>query len=262
MEVTHRSYLGDTAAWIAVCLDGTWKVEVGNLGMPSSDAQDRLEYAWSNGPLLDALRTHGDQMSAAAFLTHDDGRELVVTRRPSDQQILVGAVAPDTEHLTLDLDRPDSIVAATSFEAAKKVTQTLLPSYDRTMVQAHQQMLDTTLARVREARHSSRQPEMLPLAKSLRAHAPYLIRHLRSTGSPPSSAQSATVLDRAEEALAADPPTDVPSAAQMLEQWLDHGTRVTEMVRSLDPHPEKCHTAPPGPPRVPSDNSAVSSPGQ
>lgn len=61
-------------------------MELGNLQLPASDARNRLHRAWSapDGPLPTATRSYSRQMPAAAFLTHEDGRVLVVTERPWD----------------------------------------------------------------------------------------------------------------------------------------------------------------------------------
>ncbi|MET9958151.1 hypothetical protein ABZ128_03535 [Streptomyces sp. NPDC006326] len=266
VNISRQPFIGDTASRIARALAGTWEIELGNLQLPASDARNRLHRAWSDadGPLPATTRSYSRQMPAAAFLTHEDGRVLVVTERPWDHQVLVGAIAPHTDFLALDVRQPISIAASTVPAAVDKVSRTLLPSYDRALVQAHLQMFDATLTRVHAARHGAEHPEMLPLAISLRAHAPYLIRHLHASGPWPSSAQSAAALDRASQALTADPPADDRSTAEMLDRWLDHGSRVTEMVRSLDPHiavhtPHRT-TAPPGLPPRPPGTSTGSSP--
>lgn len=265
MDISRQPFIGDTASRIARALAGTWEMELGNLQLPASDARNRLHRAWSapDGPLPTATRSYSRQMPAAAFLTHEDGRVLVVTERPWDHQVLVGAIAPHTDFLALDVPQPASIAASTAPAAVDKVIRALLPSYDRALVQAHLQIMDTTLARVHAARHSAEHPEMLPLALSLRAHAPYLIRHLRASGPWPASAQSAAALDRASRALTADPSADDGPAAEVLDRWLDHGRRVTEMVRSLDPHAAgrstNRTTEPPGlPPRPPGTSTGPS----
>ncbi|MFE4218249.1 hypothetical protein [Streptomyces sp. NPDC056853] len=107
--------------------------EIGNLQLPDPDTRHRLRRAWSAPvrSLSAAPGAYGAQMSAATFLVHEDGRELVVTEQPRGRQLLVGVL-------------------------------------------------------------------MAP-ASALRQHAPYLIRHLRSTLPGPLSAQSAAALERAEE---------------------------------------------------------------
>ncbi|MEV7706614.1 hypothetical protein AB0O59_26740 [Streptomyces sp. NPDC088922] len=164
VDITRRPFIGDAARRIAQALDGTWEVEIGNLQLPESDARQRLRWAWSAPvrSLSSDPRVYGAQMSAAAFLTHEDGRELVVTEQPYADQLLVGALASDIEFLSLGIQPPASIVAPTEQAALEKITRTLLPSYDRALTEAHLLMLATTLAQAREARSSAEHADLIP----------------------------------------------------------------------------------------------------
>ncbi|MET8921647.1 hypothetical protein ABZW26_04450 [Streptomyces sp. NPDC004623] len=264
VDITRRPFIGDAARRIAQALDGTWAVEIGNLQLPESDARQRLRWAWSapDGSLSYTVGAYGAQMSAAAFLAHEDGRELMVAERPWDKQLLVGALAPHIDFPSLGIQPPASIVAPTEQTAVKKITRTLLPSYDRALADAHLLMLDATLAQVREARDSAEHADLMPLASALRQHAPYLIRHMRSTLPGPRAAQSAAVLDRAEETFTLAPPPEDQAASELLDQWLEHGTRLTEMTRSLDhgliDRPAPAPAAQPGLPQPPSGPASPS----
>ncbi|WWM28101.1 hypothetical protein QBW33_31145 [Streptomyces sp. B21-104] len=264
VDITHRPFIGDAARRIAQALDGTWEVEIGNLQLPESDARQRLRWAWSAPvrSLSSNPRAYGAQMSAAAFLTHGDGRELVVAEQPYADQLLVGVLAPHIEFLSLRVLPPASIVASTEQAAVKKITHTVLPSYDRALADAHLLMLDATLAQVREARDSAEHADLMPLASALRRHAPYLIRHMRSTLPGPLVAQSAAVLDRAENTFTLAPPPEDQAASELLDQWLEHGTRLTEMTRSLDhgliDRPAPASAAQPGLPQPPSGPASPS----
>ncbi|MFJ8888182.1 hypothetical protein ACIRJR_32935 [Streptomyces sp. NPDC102402] len=263
LDITRRPFLGDAARRIAQALDGTWEVEIGNLQLPESDARQRLRWAWSapDDSLSYTVGAYGAQMSAAAFLSHEDGRELVVAERPWDKQLLVGALAPHVDFPSLGVRPPASIVAPTEQAALEKITRTLLPSYDRALTEAHLLMLATTLARAREAHSSAEHADLKPLASALRQHAPYLIRHLRSTLPEPLAAQSAAVLDRAEKTFTLAPPPKDQAASELLDQWLEHGTRLTEMTRSLDhglidrPSPSPAQPVLPQPPSGPASPS-------
>ncbi|MGW4200330.1 hypothetical protein [Streptomyces sp. NPDC004726] len=247
VDTTDRPFIGDSARRIAQALPGTWELEMGNLQLPESDARQHLARAWPvpDSPLPTATRDHLREMPAAAFLSDGTGRTLVVTERPWDHAVLIGAIAPTPEFLSLDVRQPASIAAPTIPAALSQVTGRLLPSYDRALVDGHRRMLDTVLDHMRQARASADRPDLLPLAVAVRQHAPYLIRHLRGPGTWPLSGQSAAFLDRAEEALAADVPDGERETAQVLDRWLDHGTRIADMVDSLDRH--LAHTpAPPG----------------
>ncbi|MER6723171.1 hypothetical protein [Streptomyces halstedii] len=102
----------------------------------------------------------------------------------------------------------------------------------------------------------------MPLASALRQHAPYLIRQLRSTLPGPLAAQSAAVLDRAARTFTLAPPPEDQAASVLLDQWLEHGARLTEMTRSLDhgliDRPAPAPAAPPGLPQPPSGPASPS----
>ncbi|MFE9725960.1 hypothetical protein ACFYQ5_20770 [Streptomyces sp. NPDC005794] len=267
VDITRRSFIGDVARRIAQALDGTWEVELGNLQLPQSDARQRLRWAWSAPvrSLSSNPRAYG-ALSAAAFLTHEDGRELVVTEQPYADQLLVGVLAPHIEFLSLGIQPPASIGVPTEQAALKKITRTLLPSYDRALADAHLLMLDTTLVQVREARGSAEHADLMPLASALRQHAPYLIRHLRSTLPGPLAAQSAALLNRAEKTFTLAPPPEDRAAGELLDQWLEHGKRLTEMTRSLEhgliDRPSLAPAAQPGLPPQPPNGPASPRPGR
>ncbi|MEU5162305.1 hypothetical protein AB0G74_22240 [Streptomyces sp. NPDC020875] len=254
---TDRPFIGDTARRIAQGLPGTWELAVGHLQLPHSDARQSLDRAWSvpGGPLPVATRSHLRDMPAAAFFSDHAGRELVVVARPWDDTVLVGAIAPHSEFPSLDVRQPASISAKTIPAARAQVTGRLLPSYDRALVEGHRRMLDTVLNGIREARASEGWPDLLPLAAGASQHVPYLLQHLRGSGTRPLSGQSAAALDRAEEVFGAGIPADVRRTARVLEAWLEHGTRIADMIDTLDPHladtPPPAKTAPALPPGLP-----------
>lgn len=177
-----------------------------------------------------------------------------MAERPWDKQLLVGALAPHIDFPSLGIQPPTSIVAPTEQAALKKISRTLLPSYDQALADAHLLMLDATLAQVREARDSAEHADLMPLASALRQHAPYLIQRLRSTLPGPLAAQSAAVLDRAEKTFTLAPPPEDQAASELLDQWLEHGTRLTEMTRSL-PAAQPGLPQPPSGPASPSPNT-------
>lgn len=261
VDTTDRPFVGDSARRLAHMLPGTWELEMGNLQLPESDARQCLAWAWSGpgSPLRTATASHClREIPAAAILSDGAGRMLVVTGRPWDGAVLVGAIATTPEFLSLDVRQPASIAAPTIPAALSQVTARLLPYYDRALVQGHRLMLDTALDHMRQARAGTDQPGLLPLAVALRQHAPYLIRHLRGPGAQPLSGQSAAFLDRAEETLASDVPADERETAELLERLLDDGTGLAGMVDALSPHladepasPRAVPGLPAGPPARP-----------
>lgn len=238
LDTSDHRFIGDAARRIARGLPGTWDLEMGNLRLDESDARGRLTRAWSRAgsPLGTAVSSYLREVPAAAFLSDGAGRELVVADAPWNRgSIVIGAIAPHVDFLALDVHRPTSVAALTVPAVLQRITRELLPSYDRALVEGHRWMLDTVLNGIREARASEERPDLLPLTVGMREHVPYLIRHLRGPGTWPLSEQSTTALDRAEEVLGADIPADQRETARVLEGWLDHGTRIADMIDTLDP---------------------------
>ncbi|MFF3556154.1 hypothetical protein ACFYXL_22430 [Streptomyces tsukubensis] len=258
LDTSDHPFIGDAARHVARGLPGTWDLEMGNLRLDESDARGRLARAWSSpgSPLATATGSYLREMPAAAFLSDRAGRELVLADAPWNRgSIVVGAIAPHLGFLALDVHRPTSVAALTVPSALQQITRELLPSYDRALVEGHRRMLDTVLNGIREAQASGKRPDLLPLAVGVQEHVPYLIQHVRTAGTRQLSEQSTTALNRAEEMLGAGIPTDEQETARVLKGWLDHGTRIANMIDTLDPYladpPAPADTArglPPAPP--------------
>ncbi|MFI8103426.1 hypothetical protein [Streptomyces sp. NPDC086023] len=257
VTATHQTFIGDIGRSIAARLDDSWTVETGNCALSPSDSRSRLNFLWDSlgGSLSYVMQSYAEQVSAVAFLCSETGLELAVLRRPWDGQIVVGALAPEAQFASLGAVAPVSVVAPDVASVLKKVTEALLPSYEHALAQAHFRLLGGVLDQLRAARTTGALPRLGALNEDLCRHWYGLDHHLRGLYDPLPEPLGG-LLRRADVALSGGSAQDEEGAVQLLEHWLQQGTRLVDLVQSLDADftapsailPGSA-SLPPGPPR-------------
>jgi hypothetical protein len=256
VSTTHQTFIGDIGRSIAARLDDSWTVEAGNCRLSPSDSRNRLNFLWDSlgGSLSYVMQSYSEQVSAVAFLCSETGLELAVLRRPWDGQIVVGALAPEAQFASLGTVTPVSVTAPDVAGALKKVMETLLPSYEHALAQAHFRLLGRVLDQLRAARTTGALPRLWSLNEDLCRHWYGLDQHLRGRyGTLPEPLDD--LLRGTDVALSEGSAQDKEGAVQLLEHWLQQGTRLVDLVQSLDPDftapsitPPGSASLPPGPP--------------
>ncbi|MFF7438976.1 hypothetical protein [Streptomyces sp. NPDC008122] len=259
VSTSHQAFIGDIGRGIAHRLNGSWTVEVGNCQLAPSDARTRLRFLWdsSNGPLSGTMRSYEGEVDAATFLyAEETGLELAVLRRPWDGQIVVGALASTTAFTSLDTVTPVSVAAPDLAGVLKQVAETLLPSYEHALAQAHFRLLERVLDQIRAAHAKGALPRIWSLNEDLCQHWYGLDQHLRRGLYGPLPEPLDDLLRTADVALSEGSAQDEEGAVRLLEHWLQQGTRLVDLVRPLDPDlaaravtPLASPALPPGPPR-------------
>ncbi|MEV4943608.1 hypothetical protein [Streptomyces zaomyceticus] len=257
VTTTRQTFINDIGRGIAARLDDSWTVEVGNCLLSPSDSRSRLNFLWDSlgGSLSYVMQSYSEQVSAVAFLRSENGLELAVLRRPWDGQIVVGALAPDAQFTSLGTAAPVSVAAPDVAGVLKKVTETLLPSYEHALAQAHFRLLGRVLDQIRSARTNNALLRVWALNEDLCQHWYGLDQPLRRGVYGPLPKALDGLLRGAEAALTEGSAQDEEGAVQLLERWLQQGTLLVDLVQSLDPDftassviPSAPAPLPPGPP--------------
>ncbi|MFE2011131.1 hypothetical protein [Streptomyces sp. NPDC059491] len=237
VTTTPQTFIGDIGRGIAARLDDSWTVEVGNCLLLPSDSRSRLNFLWDSlgGSLSYVMQSYSEQVSAVAFLCSESGLELAVLRRPWDGQIVVGALAPEAQFASLGTVAPVSVVAPDVAGVLKKVSETLLPSYEHALAQAHFQLLRGVLDRIRAAGTNGPLSRVWSLNEDLCHHWYGLDQHLRRGVYGPLPKALDDLLRGTDVALSEGNAQDEEGAVQLLERWLRLGTQLVGLVQSLDP---------------------------
>ncbi|MGW7303981.1 hypothetical protein ACWGI1_00195 [Streptomyces sp. NPDC054835] len=235
VSTTTDPFIGDVGRGLARRLDGSWRVEVGNFMLSPSNARSSMRFLWDSveGPLACVLKSHADDVAAVAFLRSDEtGFELAALRSPRDGQIVVGALAPEADFASLATVVPVSVTAPDLPAVLEQVAQVFLPSYEHALAQGHHRLLERHLDRIRAAQDSSERPDIWWLSSELCRQWYGLDQHLRRGLYGPLPEALDDLLNQADLDSAAQ---YAKGTAEVLEYWRDQGTRLAELVRSLDP---------------------------
>lgn len=135
-DSTEAPDLQSYARALADELPGTWHSQYRD-GRAELDQHGPTENVWDMNELAEALASDG--VVQDAVLTRDDGTRLYVIPRPhSEEEFLVGAIAPDLPpHAFRGVREPDGILIPDNpYQAAEDIVLDLLPRYDKAAAQA------------------------------------------------------------------------------------------------------------------------------
>lgn len=150
LTASSRVWLGDTTTRIAALLPGTWQSRIEIYAMPNWQ-QDLTNCLWDDGGLITAVRN--ERIPYAAVLIDHRGTELLVVDKPgSEDEILVGVLAPNglDGPFADDPASPRSITTRTDPAlAAQAISIRLLPARQRAVYQRRLQEVQDRLAHAR-----------------------------------------------------------------------------------------------------------------